>query len=370
MSVQLLRNTRVFLSTVKTGHAPANTFEIQVGDDLSFSQSTTSSSIEVNEAGASPKRGSATFNDSLDPAEWSFSTYLRSYEDDDSDKFVPDALLWHALSSGSAFDKDTATGLSANATNTLVKFTDNGHHELTKIQVYLQVDNLWYHIEDCQVGSASISNEIADIGMTAWSGQGTLLTKLSGAPFTISTDATVVDCSSTASYIRNKLTVLRITDNSNDKEYTVPLTGGSIEFNNNITYLTPSTLSCLDVPIGSFTGAFSVSGSVTAYLSGATAGTAVLLDDLLEDRAVTNSFEIALVMGGESTVPSPATVIVLPTAQLGIPSISSADVIGTEITFTGVGTDFSAGDEVYIGMSDKYTKTQIDKLISDGDGAP
>ena len=372
MSVQLLRNTRVFLSTVKTGHAPANTFEIQVGDDLSFSQSTSSSSIEVNEAGASPQRGSATFNDSLDPAEWSFSTYLRSYEDEEStpNKFVPDALLWHALASGSAFDKTTVAGLSANPTNTLVKFTDNGHHELTKLQIYLLVDNLWYHIQDGQVGSASISNEITDIGMTAWSGQGTLLTKLAVAPFIVATDATLVDCSSTASYIRNKLTILRLKDNSNDKEYTVPLTGGSVEFNNNITYLTPNTLSCLDVPIGSFTGAFSVSGNVTAYLSSASAGTADLLGDLLADRAVTNSFEIALIMGGVSAVAAPAVVIVLPTAQLGIPNISSADVIGTEISFTGVGTDFGTGDEVFIGMSNEYTTIQVDKLIVDGDGAP
>lgn len=370
MSVQLLRNTRVFLSTVKTGHATTNTFEVQVGDDLSFSQSTSSSSIEVNEAGAAPQRGTAQFNDSLDPAEWSFSTYLRSYADTDGDKFVPDALLWHALASGSAFDKSTTAGLQANSTNTLVKFEDNGHHELTKIQIYLLVDNLWYHIEDGQVGSASISNEITDIGMTAWSGQGTLLTKLDAAPFTIATDATLVDCASTASYIRNKLTVLRIKDNSNDKSYTVPLTGGSVEFNNNITYLTPTTLSCLDIPIGSFTGAFSVTGNVTAYLSAASAGTAELLGDLLAERAVTNSFEVAIVMGGVSAQAAPATVIVLPTAQLGIPTISSADVIGTEITFTGVGTDFSTGDEVYIGMSNEYTLTQVNKLIADGDGAP
>lgn len=370
MSVQLLRNTRVFISTVKTGHSTANTFEIRVGDDLSFSQATSSSSIEVSEAGAAPQRGSATFNDSLDPAEWSFSTYLRSYEDVDLDKFTPDALLWHALSSGSAFDKDTAAGLSANPTNTLVKFTDNGHHELTKVQIYLLVDNLWYHIEDCQVGSASISNDITDIGMTAWSGQGTLLTKLAVAPFDIATEATLVDCASTASYIRNKLTLLRITDNSTSKSYSVPLTGGSIEFNNNITYLTPNTLSCLDQPIGSFTGAFSVSGSVTAYLSAASLGTAELLGDLLAQRAVTNSFEVALIMGGVSATPGPAAVIVLPTAQLGIPTISSADVIGTEITFTGVGTDFSAGDEVFIGMSDTYDLTQVDKLIATGDGAP
>jgi hypothetical protein len=368
MSVQLLRNTRVFLSTVTTGHAPTNTFEIQVGDDLSFSQATSSSSVEVTEAGATPQRGTAQFNDSLDPAEWSFSTYLRSYVDAGLDKFVPDALLWHALASGSAFDKTTPAGLSANDVNTLVKFTDNSHHELTKVQIYLLVDNIWYHIVDGQVGSATLSNEITDLGMTTWSGQGTLLNRLASAPFDIATEATTIDCSSTASFIRNKLTIMKLTDNSNGKVYTIPLTGGSVDFNNNITYLTPTTLSCLDVPIGSFTGSFSVTGNVTAYLSGAVAGSAELLDDLLTERAVTNSFELALVMGGSSATAAPGVVVVLPTAQISIPTISSADVIGTEMSFTGIGSDFGTGDEVFIGMSDTYTTTEIDRLIATGDG--
>lgn len=368
-TIQLLRNTRVFLSTVKTGHAPENTFEIQVGDDLSYSQATSSSTVEPNEGGSTPIRGMATFNDSLDPAEWSFSTYIRSYEDTGI-KYIPDALLWHGLASGAAFDTTTPEGLSANDTNTLVSFTDNSHHELLKLQIYLLVDNLWFHIEDCQVGSASISNEITDIGKVTWSGQGNLLKRLNAAPFVINTAATTVDCASTASYIKNKLTELRIKDNSTSKVYNVPLTGGSMEFNNNITYLTPSTLSCLDAPIGSFTGSFSVTGSVSAYLSAATDGTADLLDDLLTERAVTNSFEVALVMGGTSTTGAPAAVIVLPTAQLGIPSVSSADIIGTEIAITGIGTDFGAGDEVYIGFSDAYTSVEIDRLITSGDGKP
>jgi hypothetical protein len=369
MSVQLLRNTRVFLSTVKTGHTVDNTNEISVGDDLSFSQSTSSSTIEVSEAGAAPTRGTSQFNDSLDPVEWSFSTYLRSYVGTASEKLVPEALLWQALSSGSPLDYDTAAGISANTTNTLIKFADNSHNVLTTLQVYLLVDTIWYHIEDVQVGSASIANEITDIGMTSWSGQGTLLNSLLTEPFDLSLFPASDICTISASYIRNKLTMLQLKDNATSTVYNIPLTGGSIEFNNNITYLTPSTLSCLDVPIGSYTGAFSVTGSVSAYLNGASNGTADLLRDLLEGRSVTNSFELALIMGGSSATPAPAAVIVLPTAHLDIPSISSADLIGTEINFTGQGTSLSAGDEVFIGMSDTYTTAEIARLISTGDGA-
>lgn len=368
MAVQLLRNTRLWVSTVTTGHDTTNTFEIQVGDDLSYSQSNASSTVEITEAGPTPLRGTAEFNDSLEPAAWSFSTYIRSYEDGDLDKFLPDAILWHALASGSAFDKTNSNGLEANATNTLVKFTDNGHHELLKIQIYLLVDNVWFHLEDAQVNEASISNEITEIGATAWSGEASLLTRLGSQPFDPATVSSV-DCNLSASYIKNKLTVLRIKDNSDDTTYDVPITGGSITFTNNITYLTPTTLSCLDVPIGSFTGAFAVTGEVTAYLNDKAGGSADLLQDLLDDKSVTNSFEIAIIMGGESAAGNPAAVIVIPTAQMRIPTVESADVIGTTINFTGIGSDYGAGDECYLGFSDEYTTTEIDNLINNGDGA-
>ncbi|BAV81297.1 major tail protein [Vibrio phage VCPH] len=367
MAVQLLRNTRVWLSTVKTGHDTTNTFEIQVGDDLSFTQGTASSTVEISEAGAVPTRGTAEFNDNLEPASWSFTTYIRSYTDGDGDKILPDALLWHGMASGSAYDKTDANGLQANDTNTLVKFTDNAHHNLMLLQVYMLVDNIWYHIEDAQVNEASIANDITDIAQTAWSGEGTLLNRLTTEPFDPAT-VTSVDCSLAASYIKNKLTVVKIKNNTTNKVYDIPVTGGSITINNGITYLTPSTLSCLDVPIGSFTGAFSVTGEITAYLNDKVAGSAELLDDLLAAKSVTNSFEIALVMGGESTGGNPAAVIVLPTAQVQIPSIASADVIGTTINFTGIGSSYGAGDEVFFGFSDNYTDADVARLIATGDG--
>lgn len=375
MTVQLLRNTRLWVSTVTSGHSTTNTWEIQVQDDLSFGQSSTSTDIEVSEAGPAPTRGSARFNDSLDPAEWSFSTYIRPYEvdpnaipdDGDEYKITPDALLWHALSSGSAYDTTNANGVQANDTNMLVKFTDSQHHELLKINIYMLVDNIWYVITGVQVNEATISNDIDGIGMVSWSGQGLLLDELSSQPFDPST-VTSVDCSLSAEYIRNKLTILKVKDNTAVKTYDIPITGGSVTFSNNITYLTPSTLACLDIPIGSFTGSLSISGEMSAYLDDRAGGTTELIDDMLTAKAVTNSFEIAVVMGGSYATPAPAAVIVLPTAQLDFPNIESADVIGTTIAFKAIGSTLSAGDEAFVGIADTYTTTEIDRLISTGDG--
>jgi hypothetical protein len=59
------------------GFTSTNTYEIQVLDGYSFSQTTNQTSIQVSEAGATPSRGQRAFNTSLAPVEFSFSTYIR-----------------------------------------------------------------------------------------------------------------------------------------------------------------------------------------------------------------------------------------------------------------------------------------------------
>ena len=97
MSINLLRNSKVYFSTnVKTsdgvdidgkafsigdlefsGHSATTTREIQVLDDLSFSQTTAVETIGVNETGATPLRGQRTFNTALNPVDFNFTTYMR-----------------------------------------------------------------------------------------------------------------------------------------------------------------------------------------------------------------------------------------------------------------------------------------------------
>ena len=77
MAVNLLRNTKVFFTTnldsdfkvrdTGTAFTAENTFEIQVLDGFSFSQNTTTETVELNEAGATPNRGQRAFNTALDP---------------------------------------------------------------------------------------------------------------------------------------------------------------------------------------------------------------------------------------------------------------------------------------------------------------
>lgn len=386
MSVQLLRNTRLWASIAKPGDTldANNTWEVLIQEDFAFNQDGNSTDINLDEAGPRPTRGSKRFNDNLNAADWNFSTYLRPYIDKVSKNVLsPDYALWHCLASGSPVDLSNSDGVQANTTNMLVKFTDNQYHQLNTLTLYYLVDNVWYKIHDVQINQAEIGIDIEGIGMTAWSGQGTKVEPLglaqpfdpNASEFTFPDDVFI-----TAPYIKNKLTTLLIKDNESNTEYDIPITGGTITINNNISYLTPNTLSRLDLPIGSFTGTFEVSGSLEAYLRNRDAGdkkdkAAELLSRMINDRSITNSFEIGICLGGvypNSNAPSvpsaPGVVVVLPTAHLSVPTTETADVLGTSIEFKGIPTSLDAGNEVFIGMSPDYTDSEIRALIKKGDG--
>lgn len=373
MSVQLLRGTRVWASTVTSGFTAANTVEILVQDDISFSQDSNVTDITVNEAGPKPTRGSKRFNDSLNPAEWSFSTYILSYVDpvDDLVK-LPDLMLWQGLCSGSPINLAGTNAVHTNETNLMVNFKDNAYHELLMIQFYILVDKVWYHIKDCQINQAEINVDIEDIGLVAWSGNGRQIEQLTAAPFDVATlgmtDAQYALLQE--SYLKNKLTILKMTDMDSSKSYDIPITGGSLTINNNVTYLTPNTLSRVDIPIGSFTGSFEVTGSLTAYLNDKALGSAVLYKDLITSLKSINKFEIAIILGGEYDVKRPAAVLVAKQAHVNIPSIETDDVLGTSVEFKAIPTELDAGDEAFLGFSPTYTKTSIAKFIATGDGAP
>ncbi|BBL19318.1 major tail protein [Vibrio phage KIT04] len=386
MSVQLLRNTRLWASVAKPGDTidSTNTWEVLIQEDFAFNQDGNSTDINLDEAGPRPTRGSKRFNDNLNPADWNFSTYLIPYED--TTKLTPDYALWHCLASGSPLDINSDEGVKSNATNMVVKFTDNQYHQLNTLTLYYLVDNVWYKIHDVQINQAEISVDIEGIGMTAWSGQGTKVEPLGTTqPFdpndsSLSFDDTKVFINGKGKYIKNKLTTLFIKDNKTSTTYDIPITGGTITINNNISYLTPNTLSRLDLPIGSFTGTFEVSGSLEAYLRNRDIGdsedkAAELLNHMITDRSITNSFEIGICLGGvypnfnaTTITDAPGVVVVLPTAHLSVPTTETADVLGTSIEFKGIPTSLDAGNEVYIGMSNEYTADQIRALIKKGDG--
>ena len=122
----LLRNSRVFFTTnvdsstgqvAATGCTTANTQELTILDNFSFSQTTNADTITLNEAGGQPARGQRSFNTSLNPVDFSFSTYIRPYLS--TTVKAEEAPLWNALFTDRAIGDAIAT-VAATGTATAV----------------------------------------------------------------------------------------------------------------------------------------------------------------------------------------------------------------------------------------------------------
>ena len=130
----LKRNSRVFFTTnvnastgvINTGsHTNTTTYELSVLDGFSFTQTTTAQAITLNEAGATPTRGQRSFNTTLNPVDFSFSTYMRPIS---SGGTADEGVLWNALFG------DTATsnaGVTATITGTPTVTYDTATGNLT-----------------------------------------------------------------------------------------------------------------------------------------------------------------------------------------------------------------------------------------------
>jgi len=103
----LVRNSRVWFTTnvdptsgaiyTSSATTTTNTMELTVLDGFSFSQGTQQSTIQLSEAGNTPVRGQRSFNTSLDPVDFSFSTYIRPAGSTTTVGSVEEEILWNAL---------------------------------------------------------------------------------------------------------------------------------------------------------------------------------------------------------------------------------------------------------------------------------
>jgi len=407
---------RIGTGTFKGNEVDANTFRVGVLDGYSFSQGSDSSDVTISEAGAAPNRGSKRFNDSLPPAEWSFGTYVRPFVHGASSFRVADDhdcvenILWAALS-GTALPGDAAAdgrGVVVGTTaqgGSVCNFAKSDVHELMKLSIYFALENTTYRLNEAQINQAEVDFSIDGIATITWSGNATTIDQVSeaiedpskfiiqgtseAAPTSANTDTQVetfnfVDTTgpSDADYLRNKLSTLYLdadaqgggaaSNGLDNKTYDINITGGSLTFANNVTYVTPETIGIVDKPIGSFTGARLISGSITMYLDTKSNGSNQLLTDMANATdLVTNVFDMRLFMGVAGTVGSdgdamgsddftaPGVEFNMPRAQLSIPTIEVADLISTTVEFAAHGSDLLTGDEIsvkYLGAT-SHTQT-------------
>ena len=382
----------------------ANTFKIGVLDGYSFSQASENTDITVSEAGATPQRAQKRFNDSLAPAEWSFQTYVRPYKHGaasirTSGKHdMVENILWAAIAgkdiTGGALTGTSASAITCDASDADIAFTRSDHHELLKLNIFFALENTTYRLNDCQVNQVEVDFSIDGIATLSWSGNATSIDQVTTAiedpskalhakPSSTDTSTTVstyveqlnyVDITGPddADYLRNKLSTLSLVvaaqgggasaGGLDAKTYDIAITGGTITIANNITYLTPETLGQVDKPIGSFSGARQISGSLTCYLDTKSNGSNQLLSDLSAATGlISPQFDMSLFMGNASgTVPN--VEFDIPKAHLSIPTIETADVISTTVEFAAIGTGLdqggTAGDEMTVKYKGSTTHSQ------------
>lgn len=372
MSFNLLRNARVFFTTnvnattgvvAASGFLATNTREIQVLDGLSFSQATTTETVTLSEAGDSPVRGQRQYNTALDPVEFSFSTYIRPKFNNgpdpepgtDADDYIEaeEEVLWNALAAGNQADNainETNAGwkrtTGASPVSTL-NFANSNKNQLQKFGLVIIMDGSAYAIDNCVLNTATIDFGLDAIATIAWAGNGAQLRSISGTAtqadpvvFGGSLSGNAKAKITDAPFIANKLSTITVNSEfANGTEYTLALTGGSIEINNNITYLTPANLGIVNKPVTYFTGTRSVTGSLTCYLRTGTGNpSATLLADMLENSVsdVSPVHRVTIKLGGTGTVRAE---LVMPAAVFSIPAVNTEQVVSTEITFAAHATN-------------------------------
>ena len=404
----------------------ANTFRIGVLDGYSFSQGSDSTDVTISEAGAAPNRGSKTFNDSLPPAEWSFGTYVRpfvhganSYRTANDHDCVEN-ILWAALSGTALPDDAAATGrgvvVGTTAQNgSICNFEKSDVHELMKLQLFFCLENTTYRLNDAQINSAEIDFSIDGIAQVTWSGNATTIDQVEqpledpsryiiqgtsaqtpavreaatlgtgiGKTDTYIETYNYVDTTgpSDADYLRNKLSTLYLdtdlqgggasTQGLDNRTYDINITGGSLSIANNVTYVTPETIGIVDKPIGSFTGARVIGGSLTMYLDTKDDGSNRLMTDLANATdLVSNVFDMRLFMGVSGTVGSdgdvsgsddfagPGVEFNMPRAHIQVPVIEVGDLISVSLDFSAHGTNLLTGDELQVKYLGSTTHTQV-----------
>jgi hypothetical protein len=379
MAFNLIRDSRVFFTTnvdtygvvstsgfLSGAYGTGNTWEIQVQDGFSFSQNTTTETVTLNEAGATPNRGQRNFNTGLDATDFSFSTYIRPNRlgvvagTAGSGGYITaeEGLLWNAMFGTNAIAAPGTTSGTLGAWNTgstsaSVGVGASNKHQLQKFGMIIALGATTYVIDNCVMDTATIDFGIDAIASVAWAGKGASLRQLTTPValtqntttgiVTFGTSGGLVGSANwknvTAPYLANKLSTVSFDTGvgTGGTAYTVALTGGSLTFANNVTYLTPANLGVVNQPITYFTGTRAISGTMNAYLRTGGNQTADLLKSLLDDKtSVSPAFSMTLSIGGSNTAVTRVDVD-MPAVMLAIPTISTDQVVSTTIAFTAQG---------------------------------
>lgn len=345
-----------------------NIWEVPVLNGYAFNQTTNTSEItlsEMSDTAGNSRRGRKVFTDSIAPAEWSFTSYVRPTLVSAKVRAVEEPL-WANFVANNSYTPATpawTSGVTIGASALDFNFASSNKTTLGEFDLYFVLgaatltsrnylsdgDTTIYRVPRCSVNEASITFDIDGIASIAWSGMGGKRVEVASYDASAAITTGILN---TDNFIRNRLTQLAMTSSvsGSSKTYNVTLTGGTITLTNNLSYLTPESLGVVNAPLGHVTGTRTIGGSFTAYLDEQTNGTIDLTEDIANATTlVTNSFALDFYVGGKATGDAPkgpGMQFKIPNAHLTIPTISPDDVVGVSIDFSALPTNISGTDEV------------------------
>jgi hypothetical protein len=175
-------------------------WDLPVLDGFSFSQATNSSEItlaEMEASGGASRRGRKQFNDSLAPAEWSFSTYVRPFKSAGSGTGAADTvaakvhaveeILWALFSGPAAYSSSTFTDQFT--ADTTIDFSESNKATLGTCDIFFVVggaNRKIYKLKDAVVNEASLDFDIDGIATINWSGMSSEIVDMTGSTITAS----------------------------------------------------------------------------------------------------------------------------------------------------------------------------------------
>ena len=402
------RDTKLYAAFKDKDGAYKVAYELPILDGFGFSQANNTSEITLAEMESSTgvsRRGRRLFNDSLAPAEWNFSTYVRPFVDGSSNTHAVEEVLWAQMAGADEYSTpdfisekfSNGKVTTSDATDLNISFAQSNRATLQPMDLYFvmetsSTDPLIYKLEDAAVNEATINFEVDGIAMIEWSGFAKDIkditadvTVASSEPvsptdgdvfldsandllFHIAEAGTFIEATddgidSTTNFIRNRITSMTLLpadtstfpgdgSSGDGSLYNITLTGGSITITNNLEYLTPETIGVVNLPIENVTGARTITGTVNCYAvynDTSNGGTSTdLFNDMKATAAlekVVNEFALVINVGGTSPN-TPRLKLNMPKCHLEIPAHTIEDVISFETNFHALGTDISSTNEI------------------------
>lgn len=239
-------------------------------------------------------------------------------------------------------------------------------NQLQAFGLVVVVDQQAYIIDNCALTQAQIGFGLGDIAQIQWTGQatairapvGTISLTDGGGNVTFAGTQGVAGIGvgkvTTANYITNKLSTASLVSNIggiSGTSYSVALTGGTITFNNNVSYITPANLGVVNIPIGYYTGNLAVSGNITAYMYTGTGitGTGALLNAILANvaTAAETKYRLELDIGGSAA--GTRVELEIDGCSISVPTVETQSIVSTTINFNAQGTiaDQSTANAAY-----------------------